>query len=61
MYLQKVTSKKNRKQLYCVGVLKITDEKIRIRILFPEVRILRSGSVPNCHESGTLPGARPVS
>ena len=48
-------------QAKIVGILKVTDEKnrirsrIRIRILKSVVRIRGSGSVPKCHGSGTLP------
>jgi hypothetical protein len=51
-YLQKVPviSKKQRKNLFFVGILKANDEKsrirIRIRIRKPVMRILRSGSEP---------------
>ncbi len=49
MYLQKVVIKiKN------FLVLKATDEKNRIRIRNPAVRICRSGFVPKCHGSTTL-------
>jgi hypothetical protein len=48
-------------QAKIVGILKVTDEKnrirsrIRIRILKSVVRIRGSGSVSKCHGSGTLP------
>jgi hypothetical protein len=55
MYLQKVISKKiYETNIFYVGVLKVTDEKSRIRIRKSEVQIRVSVSVPKCHGSGTL-------
>jgi hypothetical protein len=56
-YLQKVLSKKMFKQKwFFVGILKVNDEKsrIRIRIHYSESWIRGSGSTPKCHGSGTL-------
>ncbi len=50
-------SKKQKKKLknsYFVFILSATDEKSRIRIRKPLVRIRGSGSVPKCHESAAL-------
>ncbi len=41
------------KKQFFVGVLMFKDERIRIH--WSEARIRGSGSVPNCHESTTLP------
>jgi hypothetical protein len=49
MYLLKVISKNT---FIFVGILKVTDEKSRIRKSV--VRIRGSGFVPKCHGSGTL-------
>jgi hypothetical protein len=48
MYLQKLMSKKKLDNFFFVGVLKVTDEKSRIRIGLSEVRIPGSRSVPKC-------------
>jgi hypothetical protein len=45
---------KNLEKNIFVGILKVTDEKSRIRIGKFKVRIRGSGSVPKCHGSGTL-------
>jgi hypothetical protein len=54
LYLQKVISRKTRKKIVFVGVLKVNDENSRIRIHWSEARIRGSGSVPKCHGSTTL-------
>jgi hypothetical protein len=43
-----------KKNLFFVGILAATDEKIRIRIRMSVVRIHGFGSVPKCHGSTTL-------
>jgi hypothetical protein len=48
MYLQKVISKTI---CFLVGVLKVTEEKSRIRL--SKGRIRRPRSVPTCHVTGT--------
>jgi hypothetical protein len=45
---------KNIEKLYFVCILKVTNEKIRGRICYLELRIPGSGSVPKCDGSGTL-------
>jgi hypothetical protein len=45
--------KKREKNLFFVGVLKVTDEKSRIRISYSELRFPKSGSVLKYHGSGT--------
>jgi hypothetical protein len=60
LYLQKVQFGYEQKNLLekivFVSVLKVIDEKSRIRIKIREsqVRIRESGSVPKSHGSGTL-------
>ncbi len=63
MYLQK-KNQKIGENIFLIGVLKVTDEKsrirnrrMRIRIRSSEVRIRESGSgfVPKCLGHGTLP------
>jgi hypothetical protein len=39
------------KKLFFVGVMKVTDEKGRIRINYSVVRICESGSVSKCQDS----------
>jgi len=55
-------NKFEEKNIFFIGVLQVTDEKSRIRSrirnLLSKVRIRGSGSVPKCHESGTLVGRK---
>jgi hypothetical protein len=54
VYLHKAEAKKLGKKLIFVGILKAREEKSRIRIRNPLVRIHGSGSVSKRHGSGTL-------
>jgi hypothetical protein len=55
MYLYKEINKHKISELFLVGILKVTDEKSRIRSLI-RIRIRGSESAePLCHGSGTLP------
>jgi hypothetical protein len=59
MYLQKVPNKQ-KKLLLFIGILKLTDEKNRIRIRKSVVRIHGSGSVQKWHEYGFQASRRPI-
>ncbi len=48
-----VPSKSNKQKKFSVGILKVTNEKSRIRIHQSEVRGSGFGSVPKCHRSET--------
>jgi hypothetical protein len=43
-----------QKKIIVIGILKVNDENIRIRIHFLKARIPGSGSVPKYHGSATL-------
>jgi hypothetical protein len=51
IYLNKVLSMKTKKKRFFVGILKVTDEKSRIRIQIRKVVVYGSTSVPTCHGS----------
>jgi hypothetical protein len=61
MFLQKVISRKKLRKFF-VGVLKVNDEKSRIRsrIHLSEARLCGSGSVPKCHGSAALAAGTPA-
>jgi hypothetical protein len=59
-YIQKGISKKTCKNKYFLLVLKVTDEKSRIRIRKSVVRIRGSGSVPKGHGSTALDDSQPI-
>ncbi len=51
IYLNKVLSIKTKKKRIFIGILKVTDEKSRIRIQIRKVVVYGSTTVPKCHGS----------
>jgi hypothetical protein len=56
-----VAPKSNKQKNGRKKILKIIDENSRIRIRLSEGQIPRSGSIPKCHRSGTLPAGHMLS